>query len=129
MMAIVIMWLLSMGLFTAVVWGPAVVVPWPFPGSDEWLVLPQIKLLLEMFPTLAGYQWLILLAGYLKATDLPRLFLGLVYAATGGFLGQVVYQFNNGWLARIMWLGLAFSGWLIGLSLVGLVMSAAKFLQ
>ena len=122
-MAALLMGLLSVGLFTVMVWGPLVFLSVPFVGFDRWLLYPQMRFLLYAFPPLSQ-QWPGPLDVFLTMEH--RKFLGLLYGIVGWITGRFVFRLNDGRLQHLLWLLFCWGVWVGALAVFGGLMQMGK---
>ena len=109
------MWLLSIGLFTSVAWGPVLVEAGLHPlklgdspglapslhDFERWVVVPQIRLLLFLAPPLIE-KWPGPLYGTVSMDH--RLLLVVVYGLLGWISARLVFYMQDWWVGRVLWL-------------------------
>ncbi len=108
-----LMWILSVGLFAAVVWLPALLRVFPawsgaslppavdsiLQQADRWVIGPQVRVLLFLAPPLEA-RWP--LAGGL--TDVHLGMLAAAYVLIGWICARIIFYLYDWWSVRLAWL-------------------------
>ncbi len=121
-----LMWILSVGSFTLMVWGPMLVSAGLHPlklsepagiasslnDLERWVIRPQVRLLLYLVPPLVE-KWPGPMYGTLTLDH--RLLLVVVYGLLGWIAAKFIFYLQVWWTARVFWLIIA---WGICFSLI-----------